>query len=264
MLHPARLQDTVGALGTDARHTQQRRPVRRVYLHGKKRRMPQRPGAFRVKVRVKVRLFLRQQLPRRKMIIPQQPVRLIQPMLPQKGRLGLQGRQAAVLDHRQIRRVKHTLQRIFLVQRLGQIHNMAVIFRRCTDNHLRALPSRGKRRGVAVHRKFSLALRILHGDLLHRAQNGGFLFVGGKLVQADLARQFNIDRKPIRQKPQLLHQNGVGARYRLGVDIPVKAVFLAQNPQRPDHQFHRPVGGLDHRAGQKQPLDIIAFVEPDR
>ena len=141
---------------------------------------------------------------------------------------------------------------------------MAVIFRRCTDNHLRALPSRGKRRGVAVHRKLPLALRILHSDLLHRAQDGGFLFVGGKLVQADFARQFNIDRKPIRQKPQLLHQNGVGARYRLGVDIPVKAVFLAQNPQRPDHQLHRPVGGLDHCAGQKQPLDIIAFVEPDR
>ena len=195
------------------------------------------------------------------MIIPQQPVRLVQPMFAQKRRFGLQGRQAAVLDHRQIGRIKHAFQRVFFVKCLGQIHNMQVIFRRSTDNHLGALSCRRKSRGMAIHRHFLFALHILHGNLLHRPQNGGFLFVRRQPIQADLARQLDIDRQSVRQKSQLLHQQGVGPRYRLGMDIAVKTVLMAQNTQRLDHQFHGVVGGFDYRAGQKQPLNIIALIK---
>ena len=116
---------------------------------------------------------------------------------------------------------------------------------------------------MAVHRHFLFALHILHGDLFHRPQNGGFLFVRSQPIQADLARQFDIDRQPVRQKSQLLHQQGVSPRYRLSMDIAVKTVLMAQNTQRLDHQFHSVVGGFDSSAGQKQPLNIIAPIKPN-
>ena len=48
------------------------------------------------------------------------------------------------------------------------------------------------------------------------------------------------------------------------MDIPVEAVLLPQDAQRLDHQLHRAVGRTQHRARQKQALDIVAAVKADR
>ena len=51
--------------------------------------MGNRPVALRVKLRIKKRVRLIQNLSRRKAVKPQKPVRLIQPVLPQKRRANL-------------------------------------------------------------------------------------------------------------------------------------------------------------------------------
>ena len=48
-----------------------------------------------------------------------------------------------------------------------------------------------------------------------------------------------------------------------GVDVAVEAVFLPQNAQGFDHALHRGVRAAGHRAGQKQPFNIIAAVKAD-
>ena len=47
------------------------------------------------------------------------------------------------------------------------------------------------------------------------------------------------------------------------MDVPVKMVFLPQNAQRFDHQFHGAVRAAQYGAGQKQTFDVVAAVEAD-
>ena len=171
--------------------------------------------------------------------------------------------QAAILHHRQIGRVKYALQRVFPVESLGQVHDMAVCLRRRPDDHLGALPSRRKRLGPAVEHHLLFALRTLHCDLPHGAQDRSFLFVGGQRGQARLAGQLDIDRQAVRQPPDLFDQHRVRAGDRLGVDVAVKMVLLPQDAQSLDHQLHRAVRRAQHSAGQKQPFNIIAAVKAD-
>ena len=195
------------------------------------------------------------------MIIPQQPVRLIQPVLPQQRRALVEGGQALVLHNRKIGRIKHTLERIFFVKPLGQVQNMVVCLRRGADDHLGTLPRRckGLRLFVAYH--LALALGAACRDLPHGTQNGGALFVRGQPGETCLAGQLDIDGQPVRQQAQPLHQLRVCARNGLGMDVPVETVFLPQQAQCLNHALHGGVRAAHHRAGQKQPLDVVAAVK---
>ena len=77
--------------------------------------MPQRPAAFWVQPRVKVRVGIIQQLGGLKAVKPQEPVRLVQAMLPQQRRFGVQGWQKTVLHHRYIRGVEYALQPVLAI-----------------------------------------------------------------------------------------------------------------------------------------------------
>ena len=138
---------------------------------------------------------------------------------------------------------------------------MAIRLRRRTNDHLGALPSRCKSRRVPVYRQLPLALGALHSDLPHGAQDRRFLFIRGQLVQADLAGQLDIDREAVRQQPDALHQQRVRTGDGLGVDVAVEAELFPQNAQCFNHQLHRAVRRVQHRAGQEQPLDVVAAVE---
>ena len=115
ILRAPRLDDAQSTLGADARHPQQLLLRGGIDLHWEKRRVPHGPGTFGIEVRVKIRLILGQQFPCRKMVVPQQPIRLVEPVLPQQGRGGVRRGQTAVRYHWQIGRVKHAPQRIFFV-----------------------------------------------------------------------------------------------------------------------------------------------------
>ena len=45
------------------------------------------------------------------------------------------------------------------------------------------------------------------------------------------------------------------------MDVAVEAELFPQNAQCFDHQLHRAVRRAQHRAGQEQPLDVVAAVE---
>ena len=63
--------------------------------------------ALGVQQGIEVRMGLVQELLGLEAVKPQQPVRLVQPVLPQQGRLGVQRGQKGVLHHRNIGGVEH-------------------------------------------------------------------------------------------------------------------------------------------------------------
>ncbi len=107
--------------------------------------MPQRPAAFGVQAGVEIRVALIQQFRRFKVIKPQQPVGLIQPVLPEKGRLeALRGGQELAVGHGQIGRIKDPLELILLIEPLGKAEDMEIRLRRGADDHLGGLSGRSE------------------------------------------------------------------------------------------------------------------------
>ena len=100
-----------------------------------------------------------------------------------------------------------------------------------------------------------------HRDLLHGPEDGVPPLVRGQQVQAALAGQFHVDAQAVGEVTQLLHKLRAGAGDGLGVDVAAKAVFAPQQPQDRQHPLGGVVRGAQHRAGQKQPLDVVAAVE---
>ena len=81
-LHTACRQNAQYAFGADARYPQQFLLAGGVDLHRKKRRVPHRPGALGIQVGVKVRFLLGQQFRGVEVIIPQQPICLVEAVFP--------------------------------------------------------------------------------------------------------------------------------------------------------------------------------------
>ena len=79
-----------GAGGADTGNAQKSTQVGGHDLHWKLLRMGDGPVAFRIQHRVKIRVLVIQKLIGPEAIKPQEPICLIQPMLPQKRRLSVQ------------------------------------------------------------------------------------------------------------------------------------------------------------------------------
>ena len=88
----ARDKDALRADHADAGNAQQRFVIRAVDLDREEVGVPQRPAALGIEQRVEVRLAFVEQLAGAKAVEPQQPVRLIESVLAQKRRLGIQRR----------------------------------------------------------------------------------------------------------------------------------------------------------------------------
>ena len=116
---------------------------------------------------------------------------------------------------------------------------------------------------MAVFHQFLFVLNPAVLDLPHRGQNRGFGFFGGQCPQSRFGGQLNIAAEPVHQQSQLFHQLRGGAGNGLGVNIPVKAVRLPQDPNGPDHLLHGIVRVPQDAGGEKQPLNIIPPEEVD-
>ena len=151
-----------------------------------------------------------------------------------------------------------------MVQPLAQPKDLPVALRGCPHDHLGALPGRGKGRGTAVQLHLLPALGGADRNLPHGGENGAAPLVRTEQVQAALAGQLDVDAHSIRQKAQLLHQFRRGPGDGLGMDVPAEMVLFAQNAQR----FHHALGGVIraalNRAGEEQPLNVIALVKLKR
>ncbi len=117
----ARVPDAPGAFGADARHTQQHFKRRAVHIYRKKPVVLHGPVAFWVEVGVEALVGFIQNFVCLELVKPQQPISLIQPVLPQKRGFGVQRRQAGVLGYRDVGGVEHPLQAVLPVHALGEL-----------------------------------------------------------------------------------------------------------------------------------------------
>ena len=140
---------------------------------------------------------------------------------------------------------------------------MAIIVRRGAHNELGALSGRGKHRGVAGLHQLCLALSGPVPNLCHGPQNGLFAFIRSQRLQALLRGQLDVNAEPVCQQPQPLHQLRRCAGDGFGMDIPVEAILLSQDPQALDHPFGGVIRASQHAGGEEQPLDIVAAVKAD-
>ena len=109
----------MGAAHSNTRHPQQAFEGRGIDLDRKFFQMIERPVAFGVKQWVEAGILFVKQLLRREPVIAEQPVGLIEPVLPQKRRLDLQRRQQGIGYKRDIGREKDSFELVFAVERLG-------------------------------------------------------------------------------------------------------------------------------------------------
>ena len=221
------------------------------------------PTGFRIEPTVEVRVRIVQQLRGPEAVEAQQPVRLIQPMLPQQRRFCVESREEAVLHHRHICRVKHPLEPVLLVQRLRQSEDVPVIIAGGAHDKLRALPGRGKHRRVPVLGKLRLTLAHAVPYLSHGPQDRLLRLIRRQRLQAGLRRQLNVDAETVRQQAQLFHQLRGRAGNGLGVDVAVEPVLLPQDAKRPYHLLGSIVRAAQYTAGKKQPFDVIPPVKTD-
>ena len=226
--------------------------------------MPQRPGALRVDPMVEIGLGLVQQLVRPEMVEAQQPVRLIEPVLPQQRRLEIfRGGQQCAGGHGHIGGVEDPLELIAVIERLGEGEDLQVVLRRGADDHLGGLTRRGKARGVAEEGHLLPGGGDPVPDPGHGGQNVLPLFVRGQLGQTLGGGQLDVHAQPVGKKPQPVGEQRIRPRNGLGVDVAPEAVLLAQQPEDGDHPLRGVIRVCQHRRGQEQPLDIVAPVELD-
>ena len=109
----------------------------------------------------------------------QQPVRLIEPVFPQQGRLDRFGREQGVLHHRDIGRIEHMFELVPIVQSLGQAQDVQIAFRCGADNQLGALSGRSETGSMAVFGQLFPALMAPGLDLPHGGQDGALGLVRG-------------------------------------------------------------------------------------
>ena len=199
-----------------------------------------------------------------KAVKTEQPVRLIEPVLAQERRLGVERGQKRILYHRHIRGVKHALEPVLIVKRLREVQNVQVIVRRCADDELRGLSGRRKFRRMAVLDELLPVLHAAVADLCHGAQDALLRLVRSERFETRFAWQLNIDAEPVGKKSKLFDQLRRCAGDRLGVDIAVEAIRIAQDRQRADHQLRRVVRRAQDAGGEEEPFNIVAAKEADR
>ncbi|MPN25033.1 hypothetical protein SDC9_172440 [bioreactor metagenome] len=73
------------------------------------------PIALGIQIRIEIRRLFAKNLIGGKLVLPHKKICLVKPVLPQKGRLRIQGGQQGVFRHRYISGVKHPLQLIALI-----------------------------------------------------------------------------------------------------------------------------------------------------
>ena len=259
--HAAGGQDALGADLPDARDAEKLLIVAGHDLHREVLQMAHGPVAFGVKVRVEIGPGIVQQLPGLKAVEPQQPVGLVEPVLSQQGRLGVQGGEEGILHHGNVGGIEHPLETVGLIKRLGEMENVSVGIAGGAHNELGALARRRKSGSVAILHQLPFVLPHGVPNLGHGTKNGAAGLVRRQGTQPLLGGQLNIDAEAVRQQSQGIYQLRRGAGDGLGVDIAVKAIFLPQNPQAGDHLLGGIVWVAQHAGGQEQALNIVAAVE---
>ena len=198
-----------------------------------------------------------------KAVEAQQPVGLIQAVLAHQRRLHERQHGRCVGDRRE-GTVVNAPQIIVAVEAMRRGDDGAVIGRVGTDDHLRRLARRSELRGAAI--VFARILVVVDRGLEpgHRAANPPGVFFRREPGQPFIGRQLDIDRQAIGIEPGRFEQFSRGIGNGLEMDIATKIMVETQRPGHRDQLFHRVVRSSDDPRREKQPLDIVAFIETQR
>ena len=101
--------------------------------------MAERPVTLGIQKHIEIRPVLCQKLRCLKAVKPQEPVRLIEPVLAQERRLGVKRGEQAALDDGDIGGVEHAFETVLGIERLGQVQDVPVGILRRADDELGAL-----------------------------------------------------------------------------------------------------------------------------
>ena len=271
---PASANDLLRSPHPYARHAQQQLVGSGVHLERKHVEMVDCPIRLGIEVEVEIRMFLVDDFRNVEPVEPQQPIGLIQPVLPVELH-GVGLGQTYVVVHRQIGAEEHPLHRQALVQRRRKAEDVVVGFGRSPHDELRRLPGRGERL-VAVRTLYSpaverhaltreqlglLMLGDAFGDLAHGPQDMLAAFLGREHAEAFLRWQLQIHRKPVDQAPHAVYEVRARAGHRLRVNVAAETVFFPQDLECANHELGRVIGRVEHPRAEKQALDVIAPVE---
>ena len=235
-----------------------------VYLYREPVQVGQGPGALGVQLGVQGGPVWGEELLRLEVVEPQQPVRLVQPVLPEQGRPeGLGGGEQRVCPHRDVGGEEHPLKAVLPVHPLGEFQDLVVALPGGPHDHLGGLARRGKGRGVAEPLPLGLGLADAVPDLGHGLEDVLGPLVRGQESQAPGGGELDVHRQPVGQPPQLGGEEGIGPGDGLGVDVPGKAVVRPEEGEGPDQQFRGVVWAAHHGGTEEEPFDVVAPVEVD-
>ena len=258
---PAGGQDAPGGGHPHPGDPQQQLVVRPAHLHREELQVAEGPAALGVQPGVQIGVVLVQELVGAEVIVPQQPVRLIEPVLPEQGRPeALGGGEERAGGHGHIGGVEHPLEPVAAVEPLAEPEDVEVALRGGPHDHLGGLARRGEAGGVAEEAQLLPGAEDAVPDLPHGGEDGGLALVRGQPLQRRLGGQLDVHAQPVAQQAQPVGEQGVRPRDGLGVDIPREAP-LPQQPQLGDH----PLGGVvrvpEDGGGEEEALDVVAPVE---
>ena len=195
---------------------------------------------------------------------PQEPVGLVQPVLPQEGRLEVhRGGEQGTVCHGDVGREEDPLQAVFVVHPLGELQNVVVGLLGGPHDHLGGLARRGEVGGVAELELVGLGLQDALLDLGHGAEDVVLLLVRSQEGQTLGGGQLDVHRKPVGQPAQPGGEERVRPGDGLGVDVPGEVVLLPEDGQSFDHQLGGVVRAADHGGAEKEALDVVPPVEVD-
>ena len=255
-------QDPPGSHGADARDPEKGAVVGSVHLHGEFLQVVHGPVALGVQAKVQVGAVRGEKLVGPEVVEPQQPVRLVQPVLPQQGRLEVQGGgQQGALRHGDVGGEKDPLEPVCPVHPLGELENVAVGLVGGPHDHLGGLPRRGKGGRVAVFHLVRLVGQDAVPDLLHGPEDVVPGLVRSQQGQAPGGGQLDVHRKPVRQPAQPLGQRRVRPGDGLGVDVTGEVILLPEDGQGVGHPLRGVVRVPHHRGAEEKALDVVAPVE---
>ena len=87
------------------------------------------------------------------------------------------------------------------------------------------------------------------------------IFFGSKLLDTFFCRQLDVDTDTVGIAPGFLDEMLRSLGDCLEMDVTAKIVFLPEELGDADHEFHRVISITDDPAAEKEPFDVIPFVE---
>lgn len=226
-------------------------------------KIAQGPGKFRVDFEIEISLALCREFVRGETVEPDQPVGLIQPMLPYQRRRN-QRQLARRIWNRTESGIVDTPQFMPGVKRTRLLQNIGIRRVRRPNNHLGALSCRSEGWGLDVFPSIGLCFFYSFFDSMHRRMRVIEILLWRQTTECVLRRQFNIDANAISPSSRFLNQLGRRLRDRFKMDVTAELMRFAQRPRDRHDLFHRVIGIANNARAQEQAFDVIATIEIER